>query len=154
MAVRGSSAGGYLTLCALTFHEIFKAGASYSGVADLRSLASKTHKFEAHYIDQLLGVTSREADDARYEERSPIHFSERLNAPIAFLQGADDTVVPSAQADIMANAMRARNIPYLYLLFDGEQHGFRRSESIARALEAELSLYAMFLTESPVRVAR
>jgi dipeptidyl aminopeptidase/acylaminoacyl peptidase len=140
LAIRGGSAGGYTTLCALVFHEVFRAGAVYYGISDLEALARETHKFEQHYTDQLVGPypASREL----YRARSPIHHVARLTCPVIFFQGLDDKVVPPAQTRKMAQALRIKGIPVVCIEFEGEAHGFRRAENIKRALEAELSFYA------------
>jgi dipeptidyl aminopeptidase/acylaminoacyl peptidase len=147
LAIRGGSAGGYTTLCALTFHRLFRAGAVYYGVSDLEALARDTHKFEAHYLDRLVGPykTSR----ARYRERSPIHHVDRLSCPVIFFQGLEDKVVPPDQTEKMVNALRRRNIPVAYVAFEGEQHGFRRAENIQRALEAEFWFYSRLFGFAP-----
>jgi dipeptidyl aminopeptidase/acylaminoacyl peptidase len=140
LAIRGGSAGGYTTLCALTFRDVFSAGASYYGVSDLEALAKETHKFESRYLDSLIGPYP----DGRelYRERSPIHFAERLSCPVIFFQGLEDQVVPPSQAELMVNALRAKGVPVAFIAFDGEQHGFRRAETIKRALDAELYFYS------------
>jgi dipeptidyl aminopeptidase/acylaminoacyl peptidase len=140
MAIRGRSAGGYTTLCALTFHDLFAAGASYYGVADAEALARDTHKFESRYLDSLIGPYPEQR--ARYRERSPIHFAERLSCPLLLLQGLEDKIVPPEQAEVMVEALRKRGLPHAYLAFPGEQHGFRRAENMVRAIEAELLFYA------------
>ncbi len=139
VAVRGGSAGGYTTLAALTFRDFFKAGASYYGVSDLEGLALETHKFESRYLDQLIGPYPERKDI--YLERSPIHHTDRLACPVIFFQGLEDKVVPPNQAERMVNALRRKGIPVAYVPFEGEQHGFRRAENIARSLEAELYFY-------------
>jgi dipeptidyl aminopeptidase/acylaminoacyl peptidase len=139
MAIRGGSAGGYTTLCALTFRDDFSAGASYYGVADVAALARDTHKFESRYLDRLIGPWPQA--EALYRERSPIHFTDRLSCPVILLQGLEDEVVPPAQAEMMAAALDAKAIPYAYLPFPGEQHGLRQAAHIRRALEAELYFY-------------
>jgi dipeptidyl aminopeptidase/acylaminoacyl peptidase len=139
LAIRGGSAGGYTTLCALTFTDEFSAGASYYGVADAAALARDTHKFESRYLDRLIGPWPQA--EALYRERSPIHFTDRLSCPVILLQGLEDEVVPPAQAEMMAAALDAKGIPYAYLPFPGEQHGFRQAAHIRRALEAELYFY-------------
>ena len=139
LAIRGGSAGGYTTLCALTFRDDFAAGASYYGVADVAALARDTHKFESRYLDRLIGPWPQA--EALYRERSPIHFTDRLSCPVILLQGLEDEVVPPAQAETMAAALDAKAIPYAYLPFPGEQHGFRQAAHIRRALEAELYFY-------------
>jgi dipeptidyl aminopeptidase/acylaminoacyl peptidase len=144
-AISGASAGGYTTLAALTFRKEFKTGASYYGVSDLEALAKDTHKFESRYLDGLIGPYPQRKD--LYQSRSPLHSARLLSAPVAFFQGAEDKVVPPQQAEEMVEALRRRRIPFLYLLFDGEQHGFRRADNIKRALDAELYFYATFLTD-------
>jgi dipeptidyl aminopeptidase/acylaminoacyl peptidase len=138
--IDGGSAGGYTTLCALTFREVFTAGASLFGVSDLESLARETHKFESRYLDRLVGPYPERVD--LYRARSPIHFTDRLNCPLLLLQGLEDAIVPPNQAERMFAAVRAKGLPVAYLAFPGEQHGFRRAENIRRALEAELYFYA------------
>ena len=147
LAIRGSSAGGYTTLCALTFHTMFRAGAVYYGVSDLEALARDTHKFEAHYLDRLIGpyTTCRDL----YRERSPIHHADKLSCPVIFFQGLEDKVVPPEQTEKMVNALRVRNIPVAYVPFEGEQHGFRRAENIRRALEAEFYFYSRLFGFTP-----
>ena len=140
LAIRGGSAGGYTTLCALTFRDDFTAGASYYGVADVSALARDTHKFESRYLDRLIGPWP-EAEPL-YRERSPIHFTDRLSCPVILLQGLEDEIVPPAQAEIMAAALDAKAIPHAYLPFPGEQHGLRQAAHIRRALEAEVYFYS------------
>jgi len=144
-AISGASAGGFTTLAALTFRNEFKTGASYYGVSDLEALAKDTHKFELRYLDGLIGPYPELKD--LYVARSPLHSARLLSVPVAFFQGVEDTVVPPQQAEEMVEVLRRRRIPSLYLLFDGEQHGFRRAENIKRALDAELYFYATFLTD-------
>ncbi len=143
-AISGASAGGYTTLAALTFRKEFKTGASYYGIGDLEALTKDTHKFESRYLDGLIGPYPERRD--LYLSRSPLYSAHLLSAPVAFFQGAEDRVVPPQQAEAMVEALRRRQIPSLYLLFDGEQHGFRRADNIKRALDAELYFYATFLT--------
>jgi dipeptidyl aminopeptidase/acylaminoacyl peptidase len=140
LAIRGGSAGGYTTLCALTFRDAFKAGASHYGISDLEALATDTHRFESRYLDRLIGPYPERRD--LYIERSPIHFTERLNCPMILFQGLEDKVVPPNQAEKMVAAVRAKKLPVAYLTFEGEQHGFRKAENIRRVLEAELYFYS------------
>jgi dipeptidyl aminopeptidase/acylaminoacyl peptidase len=140
VAIRGGSAGGYTTLAALTFRKLFKAGASYYGVSDLEALEKDTHKFESRYSDRLIGPYPARRD--LYRERSPINFVERLSCPVIFFQGNEDKVVPPNQAEKMVDALRQKGMPVAYLLFEGEQHGFRRAQNIKRALDAELYFYS------------
>jgi dipeptidyl aminopeptidase/acylaminoacyl peptidase len=147
LAIRGGSAGGYTTLCALVFTEAFATGASYYGVGDAEALARDTHKFESRYLDGLIGPYPEAAE--RYRERSPIHHVERLRSPVILFQGLEDAVVPPSQAETMVAALRANGVPYAYLAFEGEQHGFRRAETIVRAHEAELYFYGRILGFEP-----
>jgi dipeptidyl aminopeptidase/acylaminoacyl peptidase len=147
LAIRGGSAGGYATLCALVFHDEFAAGASYYGVADTETLARDTHKFESRYLDGLIGPYPERAD--LYRERSPIHFVERIRAAVILFQGLEDEIVPPNQAETMVAAMKANGVPHAYLAFEGEQHGFRRSETQIRCLEAELYFYGKVLGFEP-----
>ncbi|MEK6588690.1 MAG: S9 family peptidase, partial [Chloroflexota bacterium] len=140
LIIRGGSAGGYTTLCALVFHDDFAAGASYYGVADLEALALDTHKFEAQYEEGLIGPYPEAIE--LYRERSPIHFADRLSCPVILFQGLDDKIVPPAQAETMVKALQARGLPYAYVAFEGEGHGFRKAANIRRALEAELYFYS------------
>ncbi len=138
LIIRGSSAGGYTTLCALTFHKVFKAGASYYGISDVAALAQDTHKFESRYEARLIGGRSA----LLYRDRSPIHHAEDLSCPLIFFQGLEDKVVLPNQSERMANVLKARGIPTAYVAFEGEQHGFRQAKNIQRALEAELYFYS------------
>jgi dipeptidyl aminopeptidase/acylaminoacyl peptidase len=147
LAIRGGSAGGYATLCALVFHDDFATGASYYGVADTETLAEDTHKFESRYLDGLIGPYPERAD--LYRERSPIHFVERLRAPVILFQGLEDEVVPPSQAETMVAALKRNGVPHAYLAFAGEAHGFRRSETEIRCLEAELYFYGRILGFEP-----
>jgi dipeptidyl aminopeptidase/acylaminoacyl peptidase len=147
LVIRGGSAGGYTTLCALVFHDDFAAGASYYGVADCAALAVDTHKFESRYLDGLIGPWPAAKD--KYYERSPIHFADRLSCPVILFQGLEDQIVPPAQSEAVAEALRAKGLPFAYLAFEGEQHGFRKAETIRRTLEAELFFYARVLNFEP-----
>jgi dipeptidyl aminopeptidase/acylaminoacyl peptidase len=147
LAIRGGSAGGYTTLCALTFGDVFSAGASLYGVADLEALARDTHKFESRYLDGLVGPYPEAVDI--YRERSPIHHAELISCPVILFQGLEDAVVPPAQAEVLVEALRSNRIPFAYLAFEGEQHGFRRAETIKRVIEAELWFYGRVLGFDP-----
>lgn len=140
MMITGGSAGGYTTLCALTFRDAFKAGASHFGVSDAEALAKDTHKFESRYLDNLIGPYPARRD--LYVQRSPIHFAHQISAPIILLQGLDDPIVPPNQSEAMFIAVRNKGLPTAYVTFEGEQHGFRKAENIKRALEAELYFYS------------
>jgi dipeptidyl aminopeptidase/acylaminoacyl peptidase len=139
--ITGGSAGGYTTLAALTFRDFFRGGASHYGVSDLAVLARDTHKFEARYLDSMIGPYPARED--LYRERSPILHANRLSAPVIFFQGDEDQVVPPNQTELMVGALRAKGTPVGYLLFAGEQHGFRQAANIKRALDAELLFYAV-----------
>jgi dipeptidyl aminopeptidase/acylaminoacyl peptidase len=147
MAIRGGSASGFTTLCALTFHRVFKAGASHFGVSDLAGLDADTHKFESRYTSELVAPPPQR--EQLYRERSPILHTDKLSCPMIFFQGLDDKVVPPAQSESMVQALRSRGIPVAYLAFEGEGHGFRRQENIRRSLEAELLFYAQVFGFEP-----
>jgi dipeptidyl aminopeptidase/acylaminoacyl peptidase len=139
IAIRGSSAGGYTVLAALTFSNTFKAGASLYGISDLEALAKDTHKFEAHYLDSLVGEYPAQQDI--YRARSPIHHVDQLNCPVIFLQGLKDKVVPPNQAEAMVAALKTKGIKTEYVTFAEEGHGFRQADNIKKAIEAELEFY-------------
>jgi len=144
LAVRGGSAGGYTTLAALTFYPgVFRAGASYYGISDVEVLVRDTHKFEARYLETLIGPYP--AMQEVYRARSPIHHVDRLACALILFQGLEDKVVPPNQSQMMADAVRAKGLPVEYLTFEGEQHGFRRADTIVAALEAELAFYQRVL---------
>ncbi|NJL01799.1 MAG: S9 family peptidase [Spirulinaceae cyanobacterium SM2_1_0] len=147
LAIAGGSAGGYTTLAALTFRDVFKAGASYYGVSDLAALAQDTHKFEARYLDGLIGPYPEA--EAVYTARSPIHHAERLSCPVIFFQGLEDKIVPPNQAERMVEILQQKGIPVAYVPFAAEQHGFRRAENIQRALESEFYFYARIFGFQP-----
>jgi dipeptidyl aminopeptidase/acylaminoacyl peptidase len=148
LLITGGSAGGYTTICALTFTDVFAAGTTYFGIADLEQFGGgDTHKFELQYEHTLVGPYPERAD--LYRARSPIHFTDRITTPMLVLQGADDRVVPPSQAELIVGALRERGIPHAYLLYEGEGHGFRKAENIGSSLEAELSFYAQVLGFEP-----
>jgi len=136
LAIMGGSAGGYTTLCALTFHDVFNAGISLFGVSDIELLAKETHKFESRYPDSMVGPYP-EAKEL-YRQRSPINFTDQLNCPLLLLQGLEDRVVPPNQAQIMFDALKAKDVPVAYLAFEGEGHGFRQAKNIKRTLDGTL----------------
>lgn len=146
VAIRGSSAGGYTVLAALTFSNTFNAGASLYGIGDLEALAKDTHKFEAHYLDSLVGAYPQELEV--YRERSPIHHIEKLNCPVIFFQGLLDKVVPPSQAEAMVNALTNKGIYTEYITFAEEAHGFRQAQTIQQALSAELDFYLQVLGDN------
>ena len=138
--ITGGSAGGFTVLLALATTDAFAAGVSSYGVTDLAALARDTHSFESRYLDRLIGPWP-EAEQV-YRERSPLNHLDALDRPLLVLQGAEDPVVPPDQAELVVEQLRRRGVPHAYLLFPGEQHGFRRAETVLRALTAELSFYA------------
>lgn len=141
LIIRGSSAGGYTVLAALTFESVFSAGASYYGISELTSLANDTHKFEARYLDRLIGPYPEASE--RYQQRSPINHTEQLNCPVIFFQGIEDRVVPKQQAEKMFTALNKKGLPVAAQYFPGEQHGFRKAETIKHSLENELAFYQL-----------
>ena len=148
IVVRGGSAGGYVVMCGLTFTDVFAAGASYFGIADLVPFADgDTHKFESRYVHTMIGPWP-EAEDT-YRARSPINFTDLLSTPMLVLQGAEDEVVPPSQAELIVAVLERKHIPHAYLLYEGEGHGFRKAETIANARNAELSFYGQILGFEP-----
>jgi dipeptidyl aminopeptidase/acylaminoacyl peptidase len=148
LIIRGNSAGGYTTLAALVFRpDVFKAGSSYYGISDLETMTRDTHKFESRYLDRLVGPYPARRDV--YRARSPIHFVDRLSCPLILFQGLEDQVVPPDQSQTMADAVRAKGLPVALLAFEGEQHGFRRADTIVRCLEGELFFYGVVFGFTP-----
>ena len=143
LIIRGSSAGGYTTLSALTFRDTFKVGASHYGIGDLEALATDTHKFESRYLDSLIGPYPECKN--LYEKRSPINHVERLSVPVILFQGLDDMVVPPVQAERMAGALKNKGIPVAYVPLEGEGHGFRDGHNIKMVLESELFFFSQIL---------
>jgi dipeptidyl aminopeptidase/acylaminoacyl peptidase len=149
MAISGGSSGGYTALCTLCFADVFRAGTSLYGISDLEALLRDTHKFESTYPFWLIGPYPETAD--RYRGRSPVHFADKISAPVIFMQGEDDQVVPPNQTEMMVRALLQRDKVFGFLLFAGEQHGFRKGENIRRALDAELDFFSIVLTKSGLR---
>jgi dipeptidyl aminopeptidase/acylaminoacyl peptidase len=147
LMISGGSAGGFTTLAALTFRSVFKAGASSYGISDIEALARDTHKFESRYLESLIGPYPARRD--LYVARSPIHFADRISAPLLLLQGLEDKVVPPSQSEAMFDTVKAKGLQTAYIAFAGEQHGFRMAENIKRALEAELYFYGRVLGFTP-----
>ena len=147
LMIRGGSAGGFTVLAALAFHHTFAAGASRYGIADLEALAADTHKFESRYLDRLVGPYPQARDT--YRARSPIHHLDGFDAPMIVLQGDEDEIVPPAQSEMIVRALEAKGVPVAYLLFEGEQHGFRNADNIVAALEAELAFFGRILGFTP-----
>jgi dipeptidyl aminopeptidase/acylaminoacyl peptidase len=160
--ITGGSAGGYTTLACLTYDDaqvrnVFRAGGSHYGVSDPEALARDTHKFESRYLDWLIAPYTDPDPEAQaryrqvYRDRSPVHHSDRLSAPVAFFQGTEDRIVPPNQTEVMVEALKQKGIPVEYLLFAGEQHGFRQAGNIKRALDAELYFYAALAFKAGLR---
>jgi len=155
VVISGGSAGGYTALAAMTFRDVFKAGASHFGVSDLETLIDDIHKFDTHSLVGLIGPYPLYRK--RYIERSPINYAEQLNCPVIFFQGLKDTIVPADQSEMMFEVVRNRGLPTAYIAFEGEYHGFQQSENIKRVLEAELYFYARvfgFELATPVEPVR
>jgi len=157
LGIRGGSAGGWTALAAVTSGiavadgrsrgGVFAAVASYFGVSDLRGFAAQTHDFESRYLDGLIGPLPE--CDALYTERAPVGHVNDATCPVLLLQGLDDPVVPPAQAESIAADLAAHGIPYAYITFEGESHGFRKAENIVASLEAELSFYGQIMGFTP-----
>ena len=139
VAITGGSAGGYTTLYALCFGDFFATGASFFGVTDLVAFNETTHKFESQYDHWLIGDPE---DTELYEERSPATAADDLRVPVLLLQGLDDKVVPPSQAEIMVEALRRNGVPFAYIAYEGEGHGFRKAENIKRSNEACLTFFS------------
>jgi dipeptidyl aminopeptidase/acylaminoacyl peptidase len=147
LVIVGGSASGYTTLAALVFRDVFCAGVSYFGIGDLETFVHTTHKFEARYLDRLVGPWPAAAET--YAARSPIHHLAGLSCPLLILQGLEDRIVPPSQAERMVEALRANGQPYVYLPFEGEGHGFRSEASLRRSTQAELAFYGRVLGFTP-----
>jgi dipeptidyl aminopeptidase/acylaminoacyl peptidase len=147
VAIRGGSAGGFTVLAALAFHDVFKAGANYYGVSDLEGLARDTHKFESRYLDRLVAPLPQ--GRAIYEARAPIRHLEHFKAALITFQGAEDKVVPPDQSRAIVSALKSKGLPVAYIEFEGEQHGFRKADSIVRSLESELAFYGQVFGFTP-----
>lgn len=147
LLITGGSAGGYVVLCALAFHDVFAAGASHYGIGDTESLARETHKFEARYLDRLIGPYPEQR--RLYRQRSPLHHAGAVRGAVILFQGEEDPIVPPEQARTMFEAVAAHGVPCALLSFPGEQHGFRRQETISRVLQAELFFHLRILGLEP-----
>lgn len=143
VAIEGGSSGGLTTLASLAFHHVFQVGADHFGVTDMERLALDTHKFESRYLDQIVGPYPEKK--ALYHERSPVYYADRIKRPVIIFQGDEDAIVPPSQSETMYKSLRERKIPTAYLLFKGEQHGFRKAENIRRALDAQLFFFSKIL---------
>jgi dipeptidyl aminopeptidase/acylaminoacyl peptidase len=147
LAIRGGSAGGFTTLAALVFTDVFKAGANYFGVSDFTPFVEDTHKFESRYLDSLVGAYPDEKQ--LYYDRSPANFVDRISAPVITFQGTEDAIVPPSQSERVVNALREKKIPCAYVTYEGEQHGFRKAENIIHSLESELYFYGRVFGFTP-----
>ncbi len=147
LAIRGGSASGYTTLCAVTFSDAFSAGTSYFGIGDLETFLAETHKFESRYLDRLIGPYPERKD--LYHDRSPLNFADRISCPVLILQGAEDRIVPPAQAEQIVDVLWERHLPHAYILYPGEDHGFRAAANIIRSFESELSFYGQVFGFEP-----
>jgi dipeptidyl aminopeptidase/acylaminoacyl peptidase len=145
--ITGGSAGGYTTLMAMGVSDVFAAGISEFGVADLVTFHGDTHKFESHYDEYLVGKWPEEEE--RYRERSPVTYADKISKPLLLLQGLDDRVVPPSQAEAIAAALERNGVPYAYIAFEGEGHGFRGADAIRRSKEASLSFLAQVFGFEP-----
>src|SRR5665647_3209657 len=152
LAIEGGSAGGWTVLAALTETDAFACGASYFGVAELIKFVADTHDFESHYVDGLIGPLP----EARglYERRAPVNNVDKLSCPVLLLQGLDDPIVPPPQAEMFRDAMVSKGVAHAYLAYEGESHGFRRTETLINAREAELSFYGQAMGFEPPDVPR
>ncbi|MCZ4326425.1 prolyl oligopeptidase family serine peptidase [Brachybacterium paraconglomeratum] len=150
LAIEGGSAGGWTTLACLTRTDAFAAGISSFGVAELEQFRLDTHDFESRYIDGLVGPYPERRD--LYVERAPLSHVDELEVPVLLLQGDEDRIVPPSQSEAFRDALAAKGIPHAYLLFEGEQHGFRKAETIVTAIESSLSFYGQVLGFSPACV--
>jgi len=150
LTISGGSAGGYTALAALAFSTVFKGGASRYGVSDLTALTKETHKFESHYLDQLIGPYP--ADEQIYKDRSPINHIDKFNSPLLILQGDEDKVVPLNQALILFNTLKDKGLPVAIEIFKGEQHGFRKAENIQKAIDGEFGFYSRVFGFHPADV--
>jgi len=146
-AIRGGSASGFTTLAALAFTKQFDAGCTYFGIGDLRAFVKDTHKFESRYLESLVGPWPDQQQ--RYLDRSPALHANRITSPVLVQQGEEDKVVPREEAERIVDALFERRVPHAYLLYPGEDHGFRSREAIMRSFGAELSFYAQVFGFEP-----
>ena len=147
VSITGGSAGGFTVLLSLTKRDFYNAGASHYGIGDLELFVKETHKFESRYCDWMVGPYPERADV--YRERSAIHYADNMTCPVILFQGAEDKIVPPDQAETFVEACRQKHLPYAYVLFEGEQHGFRQDKNIRRAFEGELSFLAQVFGFEP-----
>lgn len=146
LLIRGGSASGWTTLCAIAFTDVFIAACNIYGVSDLATFVSQTHKFESRYIYGLVGTPDQVA---LYEERSPLYHADQITTPLIVFQGADDKAVPQQQSDAIVDALRRNGVPVAYICYEDEGHGFRKAENIRRMYELELWFYGRVLGFEP-----
>lgn len=147
VSITGGSAGGFTVLLSLTKRNLYNAGSSHFGIGDLELFIKETHKFEAHYVDTLVGPYPERVD--LYRDRSAVHFADNLKVPVILFQGLEDTIVPPSQAEEFVAVCKKKKLPYAYVAFEGEQHGFRKAENVIASLEAELSFYGQVFGFTP-----
>ncbi|MER6242780.1 LpqB family beta-propeller domain-containing protein [Streptomyces griseorubiginosus] len=148
LAVRGGSAGGWTAAASLTSTDVYACGTIVYPILDLAGWGTgETHDFESQYLESLVGPLAEVP--GRYAERSPVEHADRVTAPFLLLQGLDDVICPPAQCERFLERIAGRRIPHAYLAFEGEGHGFRRADTMIRALESELSLYAQVFGFDP-----
>jgi dipeptidyl aminopeptidase/acylaminoacyl peptidase len=152
LGIEGGSAGGWTVLAALTTSDAFACGVSRFGVAELTNFVKDTHDFESRYIDGLVGPLPEAA--ALYEERAPLNNVDGLSCPVLLLQGLDDPIVPPSQAELFRDALVRKGIPHAYRAYEGESHGFRRSETMIDTYESTLSFYGQVFGFEPPGVPR
>ena len=136
VSITGGSAGGFTVLLSLTKRDFYNTGASHFGIGDLELFIKETHKFESRYIDTLIGPYPERAD--LYRDRSAVNFADNLKVPVILFQGLEDKIVPPSQAEEFVAVCRKKKLPYAYIAFEGEQHGFRQEKNIGRAIEGEM----------------
>jgi dipeptidyl aminopeptidase/acylaminoacyl peptidase len=147
LAIRGGSASGFTTLAALAFRRTFAAGTTYFGIGDLRAFVKDTHKFESRYLETMVGPWPETKQ--RYLDRSPALHADQIVVPVLVEQGAEDRVVPPAEAERIVDALWERRVPHAFLLFPGEDHGFRGRDAIIRSIGAEFSFYGQLFGFTP-----
>ncbi|MGH3877685.1 MAG: prolyl oligopeptidase family serine peptidase, partial [Actinophytocola sp.] len=152
LAIRGGSAGGWTAAASMTTVDTYRCATIMYPVLDMLAWVGETHDFESRYLDNLVGTLPEHTD--RYVERSPINRMDKLAGPVLLLQGLEDEVCPPEQADRFVASLDGSGVPHAYLTFEGEQHGFRRADTMRAALEAELSFYGQVFGFEPPGVPR
>jgi dipeptidyl aminopeptidase/acylaminoacyl peptidase len=136
VSITGGSAGGYTVLLSLTKRDFYNAGASHFGIGDLELFIRETHKFESRYVETLVGPYPERSD--LYKDRSAVNFADNLKCPVILFQGLEDKIVPPSQAEEFVAVCKKKKLPYAYVAFEGEQHGFRQEKNIRRSIEGEM----------------